>query len=83
MSETKPVPPSPAPAPPAPSKFGWLVPVACLLALMGIGLSVMHFLIPTPLFFALFMIFGQGAFGLAMAFYLVAVLLDLRAKKIL
>lgn len=56
---------------------------AVILALLGLAVSLAHFLWPTPLLFALFMIVGQGAFGLAMLLYAVAILRDLRAKKVL
>ena len=46
-----------------------LVSASCILALVGIGVSVLHFVWPTPLMFALFMTVGQGSFGLAMALY--------------
>ncbi|HXX92180.1 MAG TPA: hypothetical protein VEN81_01015 [Planctomycetota bacterium] len=60
-----------------------LLNVACVLALFGIGVSLVHFLWPTPLLFAAFMILGQGAFGLAMALYLAIIVRDLRSKKVL
>lgn len=56
---------------------------ACVLGLVGILFSVIHFLWPTPLNFALFMIVGQGSFFLALAAYAVAVIRDLRKKKVL
>lgn len=60
-----------------------LVPLAVMLALLGLGVSLLHFVFATPLLFALFMIVGQGSFGLAMLLYLVAILKDLRAKRVL
>lgn len=65
---------------------GWplrLVSAACLLALLGIGVSVVHFLWPVPLMFALFMTVGQGSFGLAMLLYLAVIFVDLRRSKVL
>ncbi len=56
---------------------------ACVLGLVGILFSLIHFIWPTPLNFALFMIVGQGSFGLALAAYVVAVIKDLRRKKVL
>ena len=60
-----------------------LVSASCLLALLGIGVSILHFVWPTPLMFALFMTVGQGSFGLAMALYLVVIFLDLKKSKVL
>jgi hypothetical protein len=60
-----------------------LVTAACLLALLGIGVSVAHFLWPTPLLFALFMTAGQGSLGLAMLLYLAVIFIDLRRSKVL
>jgi hypothetical protein len=62
---------------------GGLLVVACVLALVGIGASVLHFLWPIPLMFALFMIVGQGSFGLAMVLYLVVIFIDLRLRKVI
>jgi hypothetical protein len=56
---------------------------ACLLALLGVALSLVHFLWPTPLFFALFMLAGQGAFGAALALYGWTIVADLRRRKVL
>jgi hypothetical protein len=60
-----------------------LVTAAVLLALLGLAISLLHFLWPTPLLFTLFMMVGQGAFAAGMLLYLVAILRDLRAKRIL
>jgi hypothetical protein len=60
-----------------------LLTLACVLALLGIWMSLAHFLWPTPLLFASFMLLGQGAFGLAMAIYLSDIVRDLRSKKVL
>jgi len=73
--------PSAPPAPPAGS--AWLITAACTLGLLGIGFSLAHFVWPTPLLFALFMIVGQGSFGLALLLYLIAIFTDLRRKKVL
>jgi hypothetical protein len=60
-----------------------LTTTACVLGLVGIFFSLLHFVWPTPLNFALFMIAGQGSFGLALVTYVAVVLKDLRRKKIL
>ena len=60
-----------------------MIRAAVVLALLGLAVSLAHFLWPTPLLFALFMIVGQGAFGLAMLLYGAAILRDLRAKRVL
>lgn len=75
---------APPPTPPAPpaGPVGF-VTAACVLALIGVGFSLAHFLWPTPLLFALFMIVGQGAFGLALLLYGVAILKDLKRKNVL
>jgi hypothetical protein len=72
-----------ADVPPRPAHPAWLVPTAVVLALVGLTVSVAHFLFPTPLLFALFMIVGQGSFAVAMVLYASAIVLDLRAKKVL
>jgi len=70
--------------PVTPSKRGLrLTTAACVLGLVGIFFSLLHFIWPTPLNFALFMIAGQGSFGLALLAYAGAVLLDLKRKKVL
>ena len=60
-----------------------MIRAAAILALVGLGVSLAHFLWPTPLLFALFMIVGQGSFGAAMVLYLAAILRDLKAKRVL
>jgi len=65
------------------SRLTWLVTVACALTMLGLVVTIAHFLRPTPLMFALFMSAGQGSFGLAMILYLVAILADLRRRKVL
>ena len=65
------------------SRLAGLVTLACLLAMLGLGVTIAHFLWPTPLMFALFMTAGQGSFGLAMAIYLVVILADLRRRRVL
>ena len=74
-------PASPPPAP-APGSVA-LVTSACVLALIGVAFSLAHFLWPTPLLFALFMIVGQGSFGLALLLYVIAIFRDLRKQKVL
>jgi len=73
-----------APVPPREDRgpVGW-VTAACYLAFVGIGFSLIHFLWPTPLLFSLFMIVGQGAFGLAMVLYAIAIVIDLKRQKVL
>ena len=60
-----------------------MIRVAVVLTLIGLAVSLAHLLWPTPLLFALFMIAGQGAFGLAMVLYAVTILKDLRSKRVL
>lgn len=60
-----------------------LVTAACVLALIGVGFSLAHFIWPTPLLFALFMIVGQGSFGGALVLYGVAIVKDLRRQRVL
>jgi len=60
-----------------------LITAACALGLLGIVFSLAHFIWPTPLLFALFMIVGQGSFGLALLLYTAAIFTDLRRKKVL
>jgi hypothetical protein len=73
-----------APAPSAPpAGFLRLITAACALGLLGIALSLAHFFWPTPLLFALFMIVGQGSFGVALVLYAIAIFTDLRRKKVL
>ncbi len=71
---------------PSPDRSAWslrLLSAACILALAGIAVSVLHFLWPIPLMFALFMSVGQGAFGLAMLLYLGVIFIDLRRSRVL
>lgn len=71
-------------SPGLPSKLSLrLTTSACTLGLVGILFSIVHFIWPTPLHFALFMILGQGFFGMALVAYALAVLKDLKRKKIL
>jgi hypothetical protein len=60
-----------------------LVTAACILALIGAAFSLAHFVWPKPLLFALFMIVGQGAFGLGLLLYVVAIFRDLKRQKVL
>lgn len=76
--------PDPAPPPAPPSRWPLrLLTAACVLALAGIGVSVVHFLWPAPIMFALFMTVGQGSFGLAMILYLAVIFMDLRRSRVL
>ena len=65
------------------SRLASLVTTSCVLAVLGLGVTIVHFLWPTPLMFALFMTVGQGSFGIAMALYVVVILADLRQRKVL
>lgn len=71
----------PSPRPQA-GRTGWAT-AACYFALVGIAFSLAHFLWPTPLLFSLFMIVGQGAFGMAMLLYAIAIVIDLKHQKVL
>jgi len=73
----------PTPSPPAAPGSIRLVTAACMMALIGVAFSLAHFLRPTPLLFALFMIVGQGSFGLALLLYVVAIFRDLKRQKVL
>lgn len=75
MSET--------PAPPPPAGPVRLITAACAVALLGMILSLAHLLWPTPLLFAVFMIVGQGSFGVALLLYGIAILKDLKRQKAL
>ena len=60
-----------------------LVTAACIMALIGIGFSLAHLIWPIPLLFALFMIAGQGSFGVGMLLYAIAIVTDLKRQKVL
>lgn len=60
-----------------------LVTAACLLALLGLGVTVVHLVWPNPLLFTLFMVLGQGSFALAMLLYLIVIFGDLRRRRVL
>ncbi len=60
-----------------------LVTVSGVLALIGLVLTLAHFIWPTPLMLTLFMILGQGAYGAAIVIYFLVIFVDLRRKKIL
>jgi len=82
------LPPSPAPPPGAETRristfSSKLVVVSSALALLGLGLTLAHFIWPTPLMFTIFMIVGQGAYGAAILVYLLVIFTDLRRKKVL
>jgi uncharacterized membrane protein YccC len=65
---------------PRPSR---LLTSAIVLTLVGLAVSLAHFLWPSPLLFALFMLVGQGSFAAAMALYGAAILKDLKARRVL
>ena len=65
------------------SRLSVLVTVSCVFALLGLAVTVAHFLWPTPLMFALFMIVGQGSFAIAMVLYMIVILADLRRRRVL
>jgi len=65
------------------SRLAWLVTLSCILALFGLGVTIVHLVWPSPLMFALFMTAGQGSFGVAMALYLVAIIADLKRSRVL
>ena len=71
------------PAPAKPPRQVKLITAACLFALFGIGLTLVHLFANLPLTFALFMIVGQGALGLAMVLYIIVVFMDPRVRKVL
>ena len=85
MTDNPAAPGAPAtPAPPAaPAGSVRLITAACALGLLGILFSLAHFIRPTPLLFALFMIVGQGSFVLALLLYVIAIFKDLKRKRIL
>ena len=75
--------PAPPPQVPESRLHERLVKAASLMALVGLGVTVAHLLVPSPALFALFMTVGQGAFGLAVVLYVAMVLTDLRRRKVL
>ena len=71
-------------SPVGPSKASLrLTTAACVLGLVGIFFSLIHFIRPTALTFALFMLVGQGSFALALLAYAGAVIRDLKKRKVL
>lgn len=60
-----------------------LVKAACGAGLLGLAVTTVHLVWPTPLTFTLFMFVGQTTFAAAMAMYLTAVLVDLRRRRVL
>jgi hypothetical protein len=56
---------------------------AAVLALLGLLVTVVHLIWPSPLNFTLFMFVGQGAFGLAMLLYAWNIVRDLRRRRAL
>lgn len=69
--------------PPPPRPLAGFVTAACLLAFLGLGVTVAHLAWPSPLLFTLFMVVGQGAFAAAMAIYLGVIFTDLRRRDVL
>ena len=65
------------------SRVAGLETAACAFAVVGLTITIVHFLLPIPLLFALFMTVGQGSFAVAMLIYLVVVFADLRRKRVL
>lgn len=65
------------------SRLSALVTAACILALVGLGVTIVHLVWPTPLLFALFMTVGQGSFAIAMVIYILVILADLRRRKVM
>jgi hypothetical protein len=65
------------------SRLAWLVTVACALAVFGLGVTIVHFVWPSPFMFALFMTAGQGSLATAMLIYLIVILADLRRRRVL
>jgi hypothetical protein len=75
---------SPSPAvPSAPAAASRALRLATVLALLGILLSLMHLIWPSPLMFTIFMLCGQSSFGVAMLLYCWVILRDLRRRKVL
>lgn len=75
-------PPAEAPAPAGESP-GVAMRLSLALALVGLGITLWHFLWPSPLAFTSFMIAGQGAFGVAIVIYVGVILRDLRRRRAL
>ena len=71
-----------APAKPPAGPVG-LITASCVMALIGVAISLLHFFRPTPLLFSLFMIVGQGSFGAALVLYAVAIVRDLKRQNVL
>ena len=72
------------PAPAAPRRrTDRLLFVACVLALVGLAVTVVHLVAPSPLMFTLFMMVGQGSFALAMLLYLIVIFADLRRRRVM
>ncbi|MBI4564195.1 MAG: hypothetical protein HY716_05835 [Planctomycetes bacterium] len=78
-----PSPPEAKPAPAEPRRSILALTIACVLALVGLAVTVLHLAWPSPLMFTLFMVVGQGSFAAAMAVYLAVILVDLRRRKVL
>lgn len=60
-----------------------LFSAACLLGLLGLGVTLGRFRAPTPLAFMLFMTVGQGSLVAAMGLGAVVIVRELRRKRVL
>lgn len=58
--------------------YGWILRMACVLALIGIALMVWSLLDPTPMPVLVAMSLGQGFGTLSLAMFLGVVVADLR-----
>lgn len=61
----------------------WRLTAASLLGLLGLGVTLVHLVWPSPLAFAAFMTLGQGSLAVAMALYLSVIFADLRRRNVL
>jgi F0F1-type ATP synthase assembly protein I len=62
---------------------GILISVACLMTLLGLGISLAHYLHPSPLFFTIFMLAGQPILGISMVLFGVVMVRELKRKQVL
>ncbi len=60
-----------------------LLSASCLFALLGLGVSLAHFVAPSPLAFMMFMTVGQGSLVVAMGFATLLIVSELRRRKVL